>query len=81
MAESIAPPGTPFGRHIVHVIFAVETDQSLEHVTSRDAAVRNHRLTRRADLHDCDLRPPIHRFVERYQPGDPFVSLGRVWSQ
>jgi len=79
IAESIAPPGEPSGKHVVHLVFAVEVDESLEGVRSSDAAVRNIRLVRRGDIQDCDLRPPIHRFVERYEPGDPFVSLGAMW--
>ena len=42
--------------------------------------MRNHRLVARTDLVDMDLRPPIQRFLARHQPGDPFLSLGRVWS-
>lgn len=79
LAESIAPKGATFGLHVLHVIFSVEADRSLEHVFSSDAAVRNHRVMSRQEVLDTDLRPPIQRFVERYQPGDPFVSLGRVW--
>ena len=26
-----------------------------------------------------DLRPPIHRFLERWRSGDPFVHLGELW--
>jgi len=29
-----------------------------------------------ADVGTLDLRPPIHRFLERWTPGDPFVHLG-----
>jgi hypothetical protein len=28
-----------------------------------------------------DLRPPIHRFLERWTPGDPFVHLGQLWAR
>ncbi len=80
IAESIAPPGTPLGRHLVHVIFAADVDDSLEHVSSSDAVIRNHRLMSRAEVSEADLRPPIQRFVARFQPGDPFVSLGPVWA-
>jgi ADP-ribose pyrophosphatase YjhB (NUDIX family) len=79
IAESIAPPGDPSGKHVVHVLFAVEVDESLEHVHSEDAAIRNLRLVPRDEIPDVDLRPPIHRFVARFEPGDPFVSLGPVW--
>ncbi len=51
----------------------------MEHVVAQDDAVRNHRLVHRGELGQLDLRPPIRRFLERYQPGDPFVALGRVW--
>lgn len=77
LAESIAPHG---GRHIIHMIYGVDLDDGLvERVATRDAAVRNHRLVHRGELGHLDLRPPIRRFLERYQPGDPFVALGRVW--
>jgi ADP-ribose pyrophosphatase YjhB (NUDIX family) len=80
VAESIAPAHVPAGKHVVHVLFQAEVEAgSLELVSSHDEAIRNHRLVSRVDLARVDLRPPIHRFVERYEPGDPFVSLGRVW--
>lgn len=82
IAESIAPASVPAGKHLVHVLFSVEVDdRRLERVESSDEAVRNHRLMTRREVVDVDLRPPIQRFVERFQPGDPFVSLGRVWVQ
>ncbi len=79
IAESIAPAGDPSGKHIVHILFGVDVDESLEHVRSEDATIRNLRLVPREEIADFDLRPPIHRFVERFEPGDPFVSLGPVW--
>ena len=45
----------------------------------RDAAIRNHALIGQREVGQIDLRPPIQRFVERFQPGDPFVALGRAW--
>jgi 8-oxo-dGTP diphosphatase len=81
VAESIAPGGGGEGRHIVHLLYHGDlADRSLELLQSTDAAVRNHRLVTRHELSDTDLRPPIQRFIARYQPGDPFLSLGRVWS-
>ena len=79
IAESIAPPGDPSGKHIIHILFAVEVEASLEHVRPDDAAIRNLRLVPVEEIADLDLRPPIHRFVARFEPGDPFVSLGSVW--
>jgi 8-oxo-dGTP diphosphatase len=81
LAESIAPNHVPGGRHIVHLVFAVEvTRGALALVTSRDRAVRNHALVARSDLTDLDVRPPIQRFLARYQPGDPFMALGASWT-
>jgi 8-oxo-dGTP diphosphatase len=80
LAESIAPPTIPMGRHVVHLVYEATVDpRALETVTSNDASVRNHRLVSRREVADLDLRPPIQRFVERYQHGDPFIALGRVW--
>ncbi len=80
IAESIAPAGHG-GRHVVQILFDVRVPRgALAHVSSGDAAVLNHRLITPAELADIDLRPPIARFLARYQPGDPFVALGRVWS-
>ena len=79
IAESIAPPGDPSGKHIIHILFAVEVEASLEHVRTDDAAIRNLRLVPLEEIADLDLRPPIHRFVARFEPGDPFVSIGPVW--
>jgi len=39
------------------------------------------RLVPIADLASFDLRPPIHRFLERWTPGDPFVHLGQLWAR
>jgi len=82
IAESIAPVGAAGeGRHIVHHIYHGDlAGHSLTRLQSSDAAVRNHRLVARQELVDTDMRPPIQRFIARWEPGDPFVSLGRVWS-
>ena len=69
------------GRHVVHIIFAADlSGRSLERVTSKDAAVRGHRLFDPAELDDVVLHPPIQRFLGRWQPGDPAVYLGALWA-
>ena len=79
IADSIAPPGAP-RKHVVHIVFAGYLGgQSLERVTSRDKAVRNHRLFELEELRGIVLHPPIQRFLERWQPGDPVVYLGALW--
>lgn len=81
IVDSIAPPNSMATKHVVHIIFAADlTGRSLEAVTSEDAAVKGHRLFAPADLGDIVLHPPIHRFIERWRPGDPVVYLGALWA-
>jgi ADP-ribose pyrophosphatase YjhB (NUDIX family) len=80
IVDSIGP-GTPSGRkHVVHVIFAAEVPGSLEDVASRDDAVRGHRAFLLRDLDTIALHPPITRFLQRWQPGDPSTYLGEMWA-
>ena len=53
--------------------------RSLEAVTSKDAAVRGHRLFDVGELDEIVLHPPIQRFLARWRPGDPVVYLGALW--
>jgi 8-oxo-dGTP diphosphatase len=80
IVDSIAPKGTLVTKHVVHIIFAGEVEGSLEHVGSTDAAVRGHRLFAFDELDGVTLHPPIQRFLQRWQPGDPAVYLGALWS-
>jgi 8-oxo-dGTP diphosphatase len=80
IAESIAPERSLPRKHVVHIIFAGDlSGQSLEAVTSEDAAVRGHRLFTVAELDEIVLHPPIQRFLARWQSGDPVVYLGQLW--
>jgi ADP-ribose pyrophosphatase YjhB (NUDIX family) len=80
LVDSISPLGLPT-KHVVHIIFSGDlTGQSLEAVTSRDAAVRGHRLFDVGDLDGIALHPPIQRFLRRWQPGDPVAYLGALWA-
>ena len=81
VAESIAPERSLRSKHVVHIIFAGYLgDRSLEAVTSQDAAVRGHRLFGAEELAEVRLHPPIQRFLMRWQPGDPVVYLGSLWT-
>jgi len=81
IVDSIAPQRVAAARHIVHIIFAGDlSGRSLEAVTSRDAAVRGHRLFDATDLDGIALHPPLQRFLRRWQPGDPAVYLGALWA-
>ena len=80
VAESIAPAWTAGERHVVHIVFGADlSNRSLEDVESHDAAVRGLRLFSLDELGDIVLHPPMKRFVERWQPGDPSVYLGSLW--
>jgi 8-oxo-dGTP diphosphatase len=81
IVDSIAPVRSFAPKHVVHIIFAGDLGgRSLETVTSRDAAVRGHRLFAVNDLDGVVLHPPIQRFLKRWQPGDPAVYLGALWA-
>ena len=81
LAESIAPERAFRAKHVVHIIFAGHLGgRSLEAVTSRDAAVRGHRLFGRDELDQIVVHPPIQRFLARWEPGDPVVYLGALWA-
>jgi hypothetical protein len=64
---------------VVHIIFAGDVDGSLEDAVSQDAAVRGHRLFALDELDAVVVHPPIQRFLQRWQPGDPAVYLGTLW--
>ena len=82
LVDSIAPARSAGTKHVVHIIFAGDlTGRSLEAVTSKDAAVRGHRLFELQDLDGVVLHPPIQRFLTRWQPGDPAVYLGALWAR
>ena len=81
IVDSISPQRALASKHVVHIIFAADlTGRSLEAVTSQDVAVRGHRLVDAPELREIVLHPPIQRFLERWQPGDPAVYLGSLWA-
>jgi 8-oxo-dGTP diphosphatase len=81
IVDSIAPQRSFAQKHVVHIIFSGDlTGRSLERVISKDAAVRGHRLFALTDLDDIVVHPPIQRFLQRWQSGDPAVYLGALWT-
>jgi ADP-ribose pyrophosphatase YjhB (NUDIX family) len=80
IVDSISPPSDPYRKHVVHVIFAADVSGSLEDVVSQDDAVRGHRAFLLRELESVALHPPIHRFLQRWQPGDPAAYLGQLWA-
>ncbi len=82
IVDSISPGRSFAAKHVVHIIFAGDlSGRSLEMVTSRDAAVRGHRLFTPDELDEVSLHPPIQRFLQRWTPGDPAVYLGALWAK
>ena len=80
IVDSIAPARTLTTKHVVHIIFAGRVEGSLEDVSSTDDAVRGHRLFALEELDGAVLHPPIQRFLQRWQSGDPAVYLGALWT-
>jgi ADP-ribose pyrophosphatase YjhB (NUDIX family) len=80
IVDSIAPGRALTTKHVVHIIFAGDVGGSLERVASTDAAVRGHRLFAIDELAGIVLHPPIQRFLQRWQPGDPAAYLGALWT-
>jgi 8-oxo-dGTP diphosphatase len=79
--DSIAPAPAFAAKHVVHIVFAGDlSGRSLEAVTSHDVAVRGHRLFEPGELDAIALHPPIQRFLQRWQPGDPAAYLGSLWA-
>ncbi|HZQ04325.1 MAG TPA: NUDIX hydrolase [Gaiellaceae bacterium] len=82
IAESIAPSWAHDQRHVVHVIFAADlSPRTLDDVETHDAAVRGARLFSLEELEEIVVHPPIKRFLQRWQPGDPAVYLGSLWAR
>lgn len=80
IVDSISPESAAARKHVVHVIFAADVSGSLEDVASRDDAVRGHRAFLAGELDSVTIHPPITRFLQRWQPGDPAVYLGEMWA-
>jgi 8-oxo-dGTP diphosphatase len=82
LVDSISPRRGPVAhKHVVHIVFSADmSENSLEAVSSQDAAVRGHRLFDVDELDGIVLHPPIQRFLRRWQPGDPVAYLGPLWA-
>ena len=53
--------------------------KTVEDVESSDGSVLGLRLFALNELEEIVLHPPMKRFIERWQPGDPAVYLGSLW--
>ena len=79
LVDSISPARSLSSKHVVHIIFAGDVDGSLEDVVSQDDAVSGHQLFALDELDGIVVHPPIQRFLQRWQTGDPAVYLGALW--
>lgn len=82
IVESIAPPSTTSGRHLVHVIFSCQcAPDLLENLRpSPDPDVHEIRLVSRDELLTLPLHPPIAGFLRSWHPGDRLSYLGPMWA-
>src|SRR5262245_6053484 len=81
IVESISPERSLWSKHVVHIVFAGDLTGSLTDVVSHDDAVRGHRLFDPDELDGIAVHPPLQRFLRRWQPGDPCVYLGALWTE
>lgn len=81
IVESISPERSLWSKHVVHVIFAGDLSGSLTELASVDQAVSGHRLFGPDELDGIAVHPPLQRFLRRWQPGDPCVYLGSMWTE
>ena len=82
IAESISPADMRPRKHVIHIIFhGTAGSGAFERVASADGSVTGHRLVHPAEIRSLAVHPPIHRFLERWRPGDPFVHLGHLWAR
>jgi ADP-ribose pyrophosphatase YjhB (NUDIX family) len=82
VVESIGPPDPRPRKHVIHVIFyAAVADDRYAAISSEDSTIRGHRLVEATEVPALPIHPPIHRFLERWRPGDPFVHLGSLWAR
>jgi hypothetical protein len=63
----------------VHVIFAADVSGSLEMSPLAGRGDPRHAPSGFQELDAIALHPPIQRFLQRWQPGDPAVYLGEMW--
>lgn len=81
LIESIAPPSSPSGRHLIHVVFRVACDdESVSHIACTDPDVHEVRLCSRTELLNVPIHPPIAAWLSSWQPLDPFAYFGPLWA-
>jgi ADP-ribose pyrophosphatase YjhB (NUDIX family) len=82
VAESIAPEWKPGDRHVVHAIFGADlSHRPLDDVELQEPVIRGARLFSIEELEEIVVHPPMKRFVQRWEPGDPAVYLGSLWAR
>jgi 8-oxo-dGTP diphosphatase len=82
VADSIAPGWRAGDRHVIQIVFACDlSHMTLEHIQPGDAVIRGLRLVGMEEIEDLVMHPPITRFVQRWQSGDPAVYLGSLWAR
>lgn len=84
LVESIAPESHSSGRHVIHVVFAVDVPHPEQIQTGRpsvkDPAVQEIRWVERDAITKLALHPPIAGYLRGYAPGSDFQYFGSLWA-
>lgn len=81
LVESIAPPSSDSGRHLIHIIFAITCEEAcVGKLAVRDPDVREMRLFRRDELMQVPIHPPIAQFLHDWKTSTTFSYFGPLWA-
>ena len=81
MIESIAPPTSPSGRHLVHVVFDIEChDANIAKLKCIDPDIHELRMCSRDELLGLPIHPPISSWLSTWKPGNQFSYFGPLWA-
>ena len=81
LVESIAPPSSPSGRHLLHVIFEVAcTDEHFTKLSACDPDVHELRMCRRDEMLEIPIHPPIAAYLSEWKSGSDFAYFGPLWA-
>jgi ADP-ribose pyrophosphatase YjhB (NUDIX family) len=81
MIESIAPPTSPSGRHLVHIVFDIECSAScITDLRCNDPDVHELRMCTRQELLQIPLHPPIASWLGEWKRGANFAYFGPLWA-
>lgn len=81
LIESIAPPTSSSGRHLIHIVFAIECDDdAIKAIACTDPDVQELRMCTRAELLEVPIHPPISSYLSTWRKGSEFAYFGPLWA-